>query len=114
MNEAEKREWLDLGAGLGLLVPQYQDRMMAAMLRLEKEGLAGDLEHITALALVRLVMQNEDEPWMHEIWRRLSQNYHDTECPVCEGLRSHQCGEGIVKPFFRFIGKFFGRKQNGN
>lgn len=87
MNEVEKKEWLDLGAGLGLLVPKYQYRMMNAMLKLENVGLAGDLEHITALALIQLRIQNKDEPWMHEIWERLSRNYHNTDCPVCKELR---------------------------
>lgn len=87
MPEDEKKDWLDLGAGLGLLVPQYQERMMAAMIKLEREGEPHDLEHITALALVRLVTLKEDEPWIHDRWNKLSLSYHKNYCPVCKELK---------------------------
>ncbi len=75
------KEWLDLGAGLGLLVPQYADRMEAAMRKVEAGGLPDDLEHVTALALITV---HEREPWMCKRWQELSQHYHETQCPECK------------------------------
>lgn len=81
----ETQSWLDLGAGLGLLVPSLADRMMAAMLQVEHHGLdrAGDLEHVTALAIGRLVAEGKIEPWISECWMKLSQHYHQNHCPDC-------------------------------
>lgn len=84
MTDNEKREWLDLGAGLGLLVPKYSTRMKDAMLKVELCGSPADLEHVTALALVELIVRGEDVKWVQEIWHRLSRSFHENDCVECE------------------------------
>lgn len=86
----EKEDWLDLGAGLGLLVPEYADRMMAAMKRYEGGGLPDDLEHVIALAIIYFTAKNKNKinPFIIERWGSLSKRYHENQCPVCSVSRT--------------------------
>jgi len=74
---------LDLGAGLGLLCSEeLGNRIFYAMKRAEDDITdAEELIHVTALALVELIVDGNAEPWMQEQWTDLSNYYHTNLCP---------------------------------
>jgi hypothetical protein len=86
------RDVLDLGAGLALLLPEYADRLMNAMMRAEAEVHdAEELIHVQALALARLAVRGGAEQWMNERWGNASRVFHSQFCndAPCVARRPH-------------------------
>lgn len=66
-----EEDWLDLGAGLGLLVDEYSEEIARAMQDFERTGNSDDLEHYTAVAICMLTAKNKLENWMADRWANL-------------------------------------------
>lgn len=85
ISEDHIKEWLDLGAGLGLLVPGFEERIMGAMLALELQGSAEKLEHVAALAIAHWNSLGGMPDWVPEKYMKLSKEFHQNYCSECHG-----------------------------
>jgi len=87
-----ERDVIDLGAGLGLLVPEFSERLLLAMARAEIDMHdAEELIHVTALALARLSAEGKADRWMLDQWDRCSREFHECWCNECTICGTWEC-----------------------
>jgi hypothetical protein len=88
MTDEQKKDWLDLAGGLGLLVEDYSQAIEQAMHGFEQSGDPEELEHVTALAICRRhLISGSVEPFIMDKWQRLSADFHDSDCQICKNRK---------------------------